>query len=287
VGCAKRPVAMPAFSSDGRLLATGAGDRLRLWKRSGRGIDGALEAVGARTLLLLGDADLKAGKIDWISALAFNADARYLAVGTGSGAVHLLRIDVSGKPTPHAVVDIGMAVRALSFRPDGKSLRAGGDDGFVTEYSVPGLTEYLVPGLSKGELDQLKSRHERAIAGLKYMPAPSGESRWMSADAGGYILEWSRRPSTSARGSLLDRMRRFLPDWTRRRSHLPDRISAGELSRRSSGRLDAIALNRDGTFMVTAGENLLAWDLSSRNVLATAESYAKRSYVEPTEVPTR
>ena len=60
-----------------------------------------------------------------------------------------------------------------------------------------------------------------------------------------------------------------------------------ELARRSSGQLDAIALSRDGTFMVTAGEDLLAWDLSSRNVLATAESYAKRSYVEPTESPAR
>ena len=89
------------------------------------------------------------------------------------------------------------------------------------------------------------------------------------------------------RGSLLDRMRRFLPDWTRRRSGAPDRTSAGELARRNSGGVGAIAASRDGSFLVTAGEDLLAWDLSSRNVLATAESYAKRSYVEPTEVPTR
>jgi len=274
--CAKKSAAMPAFSPDGRLLATTDRDRLRLWKRSGRGSDGALEAVGARKLLLLGDPDLRAGKRDWISALAFSADARHLAVGTRSGAVHLWRIDASGNMKPVAVVDIGMAVRALSFHPAGKSLRAGGDDGFITEYSVPGL--------AKGEFT---SRHERAISGVAYIGAPSGEPRWMTADVGGYILEWSRRPSVAARGSLLERMRRYLPDWTRRRSQAPDRTSASELARRSSGQLDAIALSRDGTFMVTAGEDLLAWDLSSRNVLATAESYAKRSYVEPTESPAR
>lgn len=274
--CAKQSAAMPAFSPDGRLLATSDGDRLRLWKRGGRGIDGTLGAIGSWTLLLLGDADLRAGKQDWISALTFSADARYLAAGTGSGAVHLWRMDASGHPTPVAVADIGMAVRALSFHPGGKALRSGGDDGFITEYSVPGL--------AKGDFT---SRHERAISGVKYVEAPAGETRWITSDVGGYLLEWSRRPSVTVRGSLLDRMRRFLPDWTRRRSRAPDRTSAGELARRNSGRVDAIALSRDGSFLVTAGEDLLAWDLSSRNVLATAESYAKRSYVEPTEVPTR
>jgi len=131
------------------------------------------------------------------------------------------------------------------------------------------------------------SRHERAISGVKYVEAPAGETRWITSDVGGYLLEWSRRPSVTIRGSLLDRMRRFLPDWTRRRSGAPDRTSAGELARRNSGGVGAIAASRDGSFLVTAGEDLLAWDLSSRNVLATAESYAKRSYVEPTEVPTR
>jgi WD40 repeat protein len=274
--CAKRSAAMPAFSSDGRLLATSDGDRVRLWKRSGPGIDGRLQGVGIREVFLLGDAGFKAGKRDSVSVLAFSTDSRYLAVGTGSGAVHLWRLDASATPTPLAVVDIGMAVRAVSFRPDGKALRAGGDDGFITEYSVPGL--------AKGEFT---SRHERAISGLQYIGAPSGEARWISADVGGYILDWSRRPGATARGSLLERMRRFLPDWARRRSRAPDRTSAGELARRSSGRLDAIALSRDGTFLVSAGEDLLAWDLSSRNVLAAAESYAKRSYVEPTQAPAR
>lgn len=262
--CDKKPTAILAFSPDGRWLATSDTHVLRVFSRQG---GGPWTAIASRALLRpdVGDSGAPAG--DVISAMAFSADSRRLAVGASSGATHLWDMAQAqrGKDfAPIADVDNGMAVRALAFHPDGKSLRAGGDDGFVTEYSVPGF--------AKGEVT---SRHERAIAGVQYARVAPDETKWISADVDGYLLEWTRRPSMSdARPS-------------RKGAPASDRIAAGELARRGGAPIQAIALSRDGSFLVTAGEDLLAWDLAGDDVLTIARSYAERGYTEPGEAPTR
>ena len=256
--CDKKPTAILAFSPDGHWLATSDTHVLRVFARRGGG-RGPWSAIASRALLRpdVGDRGTPVG--DLISAMAFSADSRRLAVGASSGAMHLWDLAQAtgrGKFAPIADVDIGMAVRALAFHPDGKSLRAGGDDGFITEYKVPAF--------KKGDV---MSRHERAIAGVQYASIATDETKWVSADVDGYLVEWTRRPSMNDPTQV--------------------RIAAAELARRGGAPIQAIALSRDGSFLVTAGEDLLAWDLAGDDLQKIAESYAVRGYTEPEETQMR
>ena len=242
--CEGRSAGTLAISRDGQWLASNDAHTLRLWARSPGNPPGWKE-VATKTFWRPagGEGEDPAG--DWISALAFSADTRYLAVGSGSGRVYLWPMASlpDRRSAPVASADIGMRVSALAFHPQGGRLLAGGDDGFVTEYNVPALTR-----------KDGTSRHERSIRGLAIAPAGRSGANWISADADGYLVEWMPRPDK------------------------PALVQAVELKQRGSAPIEAIALNRDGSFLVTAGENLLGWDLTERKVSDTAKIYADRSY---------
>lgn len=254
--CDKRSAVMPIFDWEGQYLTSTDAHVLRIWKREGAG-DGPWRIFASRKFERPG-ANEKGERVrDLISVMTFDVDRRYLAVGTSSGAVHLLEIaqlQGRGSPveslladcTPSSCVDIGMSVRALSFHPDGTSLRTGAADGYVTELSVPTLEE-----------QDLSTRHERSVIGVSHARTASGEVKWITADLDGYIVESTPWPGTQNHTSNVD------------------------LTLRGGAPTQAIALSRDGSFLVTAGEDLLGWDLTASNVLATAQSYAGRSYVEP------
>jgi len=245
--CDKRVVPMPALSPDGSLLAAADGDVVRIWKRAGSGNAGAWQPFASRKLVPKTNDMFVAGRADRISAMAFGPDA--LAVGTLSGALHLLQpLDRNASPT--ATVDNGVAVRGLSFNREGTRLRAGGEDGFITVYSLPGFKRMRV-----------SERHEREISGVESALAEGAGSKWFTSDVEGYVLEMQALQGQSKSGR--------------------QRISATEVSRRGSGPIWAIALNRDGTFLVTAGEALLAWDLTQRNVLANAQARRTPASTDP------
>ena len=250
--CDNRPATMPQFDWDGQILASTDANILRIWKRDGAS-DGPWRVFASRRFARPGAIEKDERVADLISALTISADRRYLAVGTASGAVHLLNVaQLQGRGASAAVFDIGMSVSALSFHPAGTSLRTGGADGYVTELSVPRLKE-----------NDITTRHERSVIGVRHARAASGEVKWITADLDGYLVESTLWPE--ARGQT----------------------SNVELTPRGSPPIHAITLSRDGSFLVTAGEDLLGWDLSPRNVLATAQSYAGRSYVAPQKETTK
>jgi WD40 repeat protein len=243
--CENRSAGVLAFSADGQWLATSDAHILRLWTRADRDAAGWRE-VATRSLWRAAGGDGERPTGDAISTIAFTAKNDYLAVGSGSGQVTLWSLArlSSRQEAPAASVDIGMRVSALAFDPSGTPLLAGGDDGFVTEYNVPALTRKHVT-----------ARHERSIMGVAVAPARQGGASWVSADADGYIVEWMPRPDK------------------------PGLTQAVELKQRGSAPIEAIALSHDGNLLVTAGENLMAWNLTRDKMLDTAKLYADRRYV--------
>ena len=251
--CPSRPPATPSISPDGRLLATTGDGLLRIWTRGSSAAHAWNESSSSK-LSQSDVASASASNHDPIAVLAFSADSHYLAVGVDSGEVHLWKEKKSlgrGQFAHVADVDVGQRVSALAFNPDGKALRVGSIDGILTECSVPSLA---LAG-------DAVFRHERSITGATYSwPQAAGERRVLvTADAGGNVVEWTGRGGAHMRTI--------------------------ELKGQGSSPVRAIALSRDGTFLVTAGGELLAWDLAPRAVLATAEAYAKRSYVQSKAPP--
>lgn len=251
--CGKRPTPMPVLSADGRLLAAADANVVRIWKRTGRDGQGAWEPFATRKFAPRTDDEDVAGREDRISAMAFGANA--LAVGTVTGGLQVLQLG-DRNVSPMANVDNGVAVRALSFNRAGTRLRVGGEDGFITTYE-----------LSPFKRLRVSERHEREISGIESVLAKGVGNRWFTADVEGYVLEMELLSSKSKDGRTP--------------------ITATEVSRRDSGPIWAIALDRDGTFLVTAGEALLGWDLSQRNVLANAQARRKAAAPDAQGATTR
>lgn len=253
--CDKKPASLVAISPDGRWLATSEMHVLHVYSRQD-GDGGSWSAVASRALLRPDSDDGGESVGDPVSAMTFSADSRRLAVGASSGAVHLWDMTQAtrrGEFAPIKSTDERMAVRALAFHPDGKSLRVGGEGGFITDYEVP---TFKIRGVTL--------RHERAVTGLQYADATGDDARWISADKDGYLLEWKRQPSMS--------------DPTR------NRTGPMELTRRGSAPIRVIALSRDGRLLVTAGDDLLAWHLADEDIQKIARSYAQRGYTKATDI---
>jgi WD40 repeat protein len=118
------------FSPDGRTLAGGVGDHVRLWN--------------ATTGALKGDWD---GPEEPVTAVAMSPDGAMLASASSSGtAVWLWRVS-DGEPTlliPDALD--GCTVEALAFLPDGQRLAVGGIDWLATGGSNGAIALWNLPG---------------------------------------------------------------------------------------------------------------------------------------------
>lgn len=236
------PTTAPAFSRDGLILAAASGHLLRLWSQNGgaweQRFNGALDDD-------LGDEPGGAAltRRDRILSLTISAVSDLLAAGGESGRIRFLDIK-GGKPAASfrsTSVDAGNAVVTLAIQPDGSSLISGGKDGVISEWSLPAL--------KKGSSSE---RHQRGVSGLAFADrskgAADGRPLLVSADWGGAILEWSQ-------GTL--------DGPTTPVAFADDRP------------LDAMALRADGRFLVTAGDQLLAWDFDRAVMKASAERFLR------------
>jgi WD40 repeat protein len=236
------PVTVPVISRDGQMLAAARGPRLRLWSRSNDGswelrFDGAFDDD-------LGDEPgaPSTGR-DRITSLALSAAGDLLAAGGESGRIRFLDLR-NGKPAAGfrtTSLDAGSGVVALLFLADGSGLLSGGRDGVVAQWSLPALRKVAS-----------SERHQRGVSGIALADRAKGgfEGRpaIVTADWGGAILEWSQ-------GTL--------DGPTTPIAFADDRP------------LDAMALRADGTFLVTAGDQLLAWDFNRAVMKQSAERFLR------------
>ncbi len=116
-----------AFSSDGRLLATG-GSSVKLWDI----------ASGKETGVLRGNSDS-------IAALAFSPDGRLLASG---GLEHAVKIfDVAGSKELRTLAGHKNVVNAVAFSPNGRLLATGSWDNTIKFWEVESGREVLTVGM--------------------------------------------------------------------------------------------------------------------------------------------
>lgn len=233
----------PAVSPDGHFLATSSKNILRVWARR-EGASGPWVEVASTSLRQrVGDSSI-APDADRISAIAFDPHSRRLAVGSAYGTVRLWNIARGSFPKPYLPVAYSdVGQRVSELAFRGDgTLLTGADDGLITTCSVPGL-----------EKREIYRRHERSITGVA--AAGTGDGVLVTSDADGNLLQWIKRNK---------------------------RVSPFELAARGRAPLKAIALSGDGAFLVTAGDDLLAWDLDRSRMIATAGQYARRSVGDPT-----
>ncbi|HQR09948.1 MAG TPA: AAA family ATPase [Casimicrobiaceae bacterium] len=238
------PDAAPSFNQEASLFAAAFGSRLEIWSRSANGnwelqFAGEIDAGDSAT------GGAPTGARETISSLAFSAISHMAAVGSSSGRIRLLEIN-GGKPASSFLpvsVDAGKDVLALAFKPNASLLVSGGEDGFIIEWSLPALKK-----------ERLDTRHERSVTSLAFAVLDEGMSKqrpvFVSADREGNVREWT---SGSTEGATLQ----IAPA-----SHHPVR---------------GIALRSDGLFLVTAGDELLAWNFSRESMIQAAKQLiAKR-----------
>ena len=112
-----------AFAPDGRTLAAGIGNDVRLWRLAGTSATAAPIAL--------------AGHDDFIWSLAFSPDGQMLAAAGREGTIRLWRL--GGAPTaPTLLTGHREWVRSVAFSPDGQMLASGGIDGTVRLWRLDG-----------------------------------------------------------------------------------------------------------------------------------------------------
>ncbi|HEY8379990.1 MAG TPA: WD40 repeat domain-containing protein, partial [Nannocystis sp.] len=148
-----------AFAPDGRLLATGAADRIA------RIYDLAALAAPPREL------GPHSGSV---TVLAFAPDGRRLATGSWDRRV---RIWSTSGGAPTVLADHGGPVRALAWRPDGGALASAGDDGDVRVWPLDDRDDPVV-----------LAGHQGPVRALAWSP---GGGALASAGDDGHLRIWA------------------------------------------------------------------------------------------------
>jgi WD40 repeat protein len=315
-----------AFTPDGSLWSLESSGRLRRWTKTGEPIsvvelsdleiewafskDMRVVASGSKELSLW---DASSGQVltavrqdSWITALAFNADAAFLATGHDDGSIRYW--DLAGHSAVHTFRHHKMPISALAFHADGKTLAAASEDRTITLWSIEtgkhlgalaGHTD-RIPALawhparkvlvSAGwdttarvwDTDELKplillNNHASQVTSLAF--SPDG-NLLASADSGRNIHIWDGDKFTLRRaltGPAVEiRSLAFAPDNSTlavtgdRVIHFWNAVTGQPLlgSEERSRVKPSISVSRDGTLLAsnTSGQACKIWDIGTRQL---------------------
>jgi WD40 repeat protein len=156
-------VGWPAFSPDGRTLATGGyGGAVGLW-----------DVATGRNLAVL------RGHTANVTTVAFSRDGRTLASGSWDGTVRVWDVaDVAHPAHRHTLVGHAARVPSVAFSPDGTTLASAGADGTVKLWD---------PATGRGRCTLVG--HDHPVRAVAF--SPDGQVL-ASRDEGGTIRLWRR-----------------------------------------------------------------------------------------------
>jgi eukaryotic-like serine/threonine-protein kinase len=240
----KDAVQAVAFSRDGKTIAAGQGQSIKIFRAADRRMIGEIQ-VGLAVIL----------------DLSFSPDGKTIASAGNDGTIALWDI-ASLARRPWLPAKLVSRVNALTFSPDGKRLASGGDDQKVTVWDV-----------ATGRVIDVYRGHTRPIQSIEY--CPTGD-RIASGSGDGLIKVWApepilRPPLSGAPLRSVSRVR-YRPDGTQLAStewsseiHLWN-LESGELIRTLDGHQDRVwelMFSPDGNTLASAGKDgtVCVWDL--------------------------
>jgi WD40 repeat protein len=222
-----------AFAPDGHTILTAGSGMVRLWprdeaaRRNKVGGELAVDASFARWPSALKHQG-------WETSLAFSPDGRTLATGDRDRAVRLWELGPA-PGTPHRVLAWNARCRAVAFSPDSQKLLVG-VGGQARLYDVEG--QALGPPVEQ-------SAHLDGVRAVAF--SPDGESFVTCSERMGQtaMQRWDARPDLAAPGGW----KKLGPPFFTRPN------------------LMAAAFSPDGRLLLTRGDDVQLWDLTSGECL--------------------
>jgi WD40 repeat protein len=261
-----KAVTAVAVSPDGKALASGSGDTLKLWDLGAGRVASTLETSG-------------------VTSLAFSPDGKSLASGHRGNTIRLWDL-ASGKGTTLLAEPHQYAQTLVAFSPDGKTLASGGR--CIPEVSLWDVASGRATATLRGPAT-LRDYDEYGVSGLAF--SPDGRALASRACDGGVKL-WDvasgRTTATCDRDMVVKRLKEGEPFRDCTVAFSPDGKAVASASGAGtvkvweaatgleraafeghSGEVRAVAFSPDGRTLASGGgREVRLWDLQAGKLLA-------------------